>query len=73
MTESDIVKVLTEESEEFRKLGEEHKDLDGMLSELAGRVYLTAEEEMEKKKLKKLKLLKKDRRAEIIRKYREAL
>ncbi len=71
MTENDIVKILAAENEEFRRLGEEHRELEKMLSEFNGRVYLTPEEEMEKKKIQKLKLLKKDKMAEIIRRYKE--
>jgi uncharacterized protein YdcH (DUF465 family) len=71
LNEGEIVKLLEKENEEFRKLGKEHKDLDDKLSELQKKVYLSSEEQMEKKKLKKLKLLKKDRRAELIRKYRQ--
>jgi formyltetrahydrofolate synthetase len=71
LNEGEIVKLLEKENEEFRTLGKEHKDLDDKLSELQKKVYLSSEEQMEKKKLKKLKLLKKDRRAELIRKYRQ--
>lgn len=71
LNEGEIVKLLEKENEEFRALGKEHKDLDDKLSELQKKVYLSSEEQMEKKRLKKLKLLKKDRRAELIRKYRQ--
>ncbi len=72
MTEQEVVKVLFSENEEFKKLGDEHKHLDGMLLEFNGKRYLTPEEELEKKKLQKLKLQKKDRMAEIIRDYRKS-
>lgn len=72
MVENDIVRILTSENEEFKKLGEEHRSLEEKLSELTGRVYLTPEERMKKKEIKKLKLFKKDRMAEIIRKYKES-
>jgi uncharacterized protein YdcH (DUF465 family) len=71
LKENEIVKLLEKENEEFRKLGEEHRDLDDKLSELEKKVYLTSDEQMEKQRLKKLKLLKKDRRAELIRQYRQ--
>jgi uncharacterized protein YdcH (DUF465 family) len=70
MTESDIVKTLTKVNEAFRKLGEEHRSLDEKLSELQGRMYLTPDEEMEKKRMQKLKLLKKDQMAELVREYK---
>jgi len=72
MTENDIVKTLTAESEKFRKLGEEHRLLDEKLARMSDRVYLSADEQLEKKKVKKLKLLKKDQMAEMIRKYKES-
>ncbi|GAB4388087.1 MAG: DUF465 domain-containing protein [Thermodesulfovibrionales bacterium] len=71
MTENDIVRILANENPEFRKLGEEHKHLEEMLSEFNCRVYLTPEEEMERKRIQKLKLLKKDKMAELIREYRK--
>lgn len=72
MTENDIVKTLAKESETFRKLGEEHRLLEEKLSEFQGRIYLTPDEEMEKKRVQKLKLQKKDRMAELIRMYKQS-
>lgn len=71
MTEEEIVRVLAGQNEEFRRLGEEHRSLDEKLSEIEGRVYLAPEEQLERQRLKKLKLSKKDRMAELVRKYRE--
>ena len=71
MEESEIVKLLTTESEEFRKLGDEHTTLEQLLSEFNERVYLTPDEEMERKRIQKLKLLKKDRMAELLRDFKE--
>lgn len=72
MTENDIVRILSTESDEFKKLGEEHRHLEDVLSRFNNKVYLTPEEQMEKKKIKKLKLLKKDRMAELVREYRQS-
>lgn len=72
MTEQEIFSVLSVENEEFKKLGVEHKHLDALLKELNGKAYLTSEEEMEKKKVQKLKLQKKDRMAELIREYKKS-
>ncbi len=72
MKEQEVVETLRKESEEFRKLLEEHHGLEGMLSEIDKKVYLTPEEEIERKKMQKLKLAKKDRMAELIREYKKS-
>lgn len=45
----------------LNKLRIEHAELEQRLDELNGRIYLTVEEQIEKKKIKKLKLQKKDK------------
>lgn len=69
--ESDVIDYLNRENEEYRRLREEHRRLEDILSEMSKKRHLTAEEEMEKIRIKKEKLIKKDRMAEIIRKFRE--
>jgi len=71
LTEQEIIELLKKESEEFKKLDEEHRNLKNTLVEIDRKVYLTTEEEVERKKLQKLKLIKKDRMAELIREYRK--
>ena len=71
MKENEIVELLKKEDEEFRKLSEEHRSLDVLLAEMDGKRYLTPEEEFERKKIQKQKLLKKDRMAELVRKYKK--
>ncbi len=72
MSEEDIVKVLDNDNDEFKALHEEHKDLKAKLAELKSKVYLTPEEEIEKKNIQKLKLAKKDRMAVLISDYRKS-
>ena len=72
MKENEIVEFLKKENEEFRKLSEEHRGLDGVLSEIDNKRYLTAEEEIERKRIQKQKLLKKDRMAELVREYKKS-
>ena len=72
MKDQEIVDKLLKENEEFRKVSEEHHVLDGVLAEMDKKVYLTPEEEIERKKLQKQKLLKKDILAEMIRLYKKA-
>ena len=69
MKEEEIKELLRRESEEFKKLDEEHKSLKALLAEIDRKVYLSPDEEMERKKLQKLKLSKKDKMAELIREY----
>ena len=72
MKEQEIAEILLKGNEEYKKLGEEHKSLEGVLAEIDKKVYLTAEEEVERKRIQKLKLVKKDRMAEIIREYKKS-
>lgn len=71
MNETEIIEVLKKESEEFKKLSEEHKNLDQLLIEIDKKAYLSSDEEMERKRLQKMKLHKKDRMAELIREYKK--
>ncbi len=57
---------LAEKDPEFRTLVQEHRMLDDQLKEYDRKVYLTADEEMERKRLQKLKLAKKDRIAQAL-------
>ena len=71
MKEQEIVELLKKENQEFKRLSEEHRNLDGLLAEIDSKRYLSPEEEIERKKLQKLKLLRKDRMAEIMREYKK--
>lgn len=62
-----VVQQLCEENARFRKLHEEHVIFEKKLEELDERVYLSPEEELERKKLQKLKLAGKDEMEAIIR------
>lgn len=73
MKEQEIIEVLKKDNEEFKNLSQEHQELDSLLVEMDKRVYLSPEEEVERKKIQKQKLLKKDRMAEIIRDYKSTL
>lgn len=73
MSDKEITDLLIKENEEYRKLDEEHRDLENILVEIDRKVYLTTEEEVERKRVQKLKLLKKDRMAEIVREYKKTL
>jgi len=72
LKEKEIVELLKRENEEFMRLNEEHKDLENLLEESDNKRYLTPEEEIERKRIQKQKLLKKDRMAELIRNYKKS-
>ena len=57
---------LTETSEEYRRLKQQHSDHDKRLDEIADSRFPTAEEQAEEVRLKKLKLQLKDRMQELL-------
>lgn len=71
LTEDAIVEQLRHSNTEFRELEASHHRLDLELNELQRRHVLTPSEEVEKKRLQKEKLAKKDKLAELIRLYRD--
>jgi hypothetical protein len=56
--------------DELKKEVEEHCKFEELLNEFNKRAYLTPEEEVEKKRIKKLKLKGRDRIEEILTRYR---
>jgi uncharacterized protein YdcH (DUF465 family) len=58
---------------EYRRLHSEHRDHEERLQVLAAKVRLSDEEEIEEKRLKKEKLLLKDRMEAIARHHREGV
>lgn len=69
--ESGVIDYLSRENEEYRRLQEDHRRLEEALVEISKKRHHTEEDELEKKRIKKEKLTKKDRMAEIIRKHKE--
>ncbi len=65
--EEGLVAKLLEENEEFRKLYDEHQDLEKKLEEFKKLRHLMPDDEVQVHTLKKLKLQGKDRMAQIIR------
>jgi uncharacterized protein YdcH (DUF465 family) len=53
-------------AEALVRLRAEHKDLETRLEELDGNVYLTPDEQFERKRIQKLKLKKKDQIASLM-------
>ncbi|RJR22168.1 MAG: DUF465 domain-containing protein [Nitrospiraceae bacterium] len=71
MKDEEIMRILRDENDEYKKLEEEHRRLDQTLDEMLKKKYLTTDEEVEKKKMQKQKLQYKDRMAQIIREYNQ--
>ncbi len=71
MKEEEIVEVLKKENEEFKRLYQKHRELDSQLLELQKKTHLSAEDEIEMLRIKKEKLYKKDKIAELVREYKK--
>lgn len=68
--EIDLIEKYSKEDPVLRSLYQEHKSLDKRLAKLGKKPYLTAAEEREEQRLKKLKLVGKDRIMKILERYR---
>jgi len=64
---------LTETDPEYRRLHAEHADHEERLRTLAGKPHLSDDEEIEEKRLKKEKLILKDRMEAIARNHRHGV
>lgn len=70
-TEQTTVEELCNSNPRFRMLYEEHLILEKELNGFEQKVYLTPDEEVERKKVQKLKLAGKDEMETILSKHRE--
>lgn len=70
-TDQDLIQRLSEESPRFRKLHEEHLLFEKKLQEYEDLTYISEEEDMERKKIQKLKLAGKDEMEAILRDFRQ--
>jgi hypothetical protein len=68
--EEELIEQLLDHDNELRVLYEEHQDLKHKLETFRNKLYLTPEEELEKKRLQKRKLASKDRMMEILHRHR---
>ncbi len=66
-----LIERFIQQDGELRKNVEDHRKLEAALADFNKRIYLTPQEELEKKKLQKLKLASKDRIYAILAKYRQ--
>jgi uncharacterized protein YdcH (DUF465 family) len=72
MDESALKELLLKENAEFRKLYEEHQRYEKRLAVLGKKTYLSEDERLEEKELKKKKLSLKDRMYSIMRDFHKA-
>ena len=69
--EEQAIVSLLEKDPELRKYYEEHQELEKKLSQFHDKHHLSAEEEVEMKRIQKMKLAGKDKIMEILGKYRQ--
>ena len=70
--EEQVIVSLLDKDPELKKYYEEHKELEKKLSEYQHKHYLSPNEEIEMKRIQKLKLVGKDKIMEILVKYRQS-
>ncbi len=70
--EERMIASVLDKDPELRKYYEEHLEYEKQLVALHDRGHLSPEEEMEKKRIQKLKLVGKDRIMQILGKYKSA-
>ncbi|MBN1662270.1 MAG: DUF465 domain-containing protein [Deltaproteobacteria bacterium] len=69
--EESLIQQHIQQDEELKRYWEDHRKLEAELEDFNKRIYLTPEEEMEKKNLQKKKLLGKEKIYKILEKYRK--
>lgn len=69
--EQEILERLSREDPVLAALVEEHRHLDAQVNEMNAKPYLTTQEALEKKRLKKLKLAKKDQIEKVLAEARK--
>ncbi|HEY2987500.1 MAG TPA: DUF465 domain-containing protein [Candidatus Binatia bacterium] len=68
--EEEFIVSLLDKDPELKKYYDEHQELEKQLDEFQHKLHLTPLEEIEKKRLQKLKLAGKDKIMEIVGRYR---
>ena len=67
----DLKQHLMATNDEFQRLATEHQNYKQKLQELAGKPYLTGQEQVEEVRMKKLKLHLKDQMEHMLQQYRK--
>jgi len=68
--DEELIQTLIPHDEELKRFYEEHVLLESQLADLNRKLYLTPEQDLEKKQLQKRKLSGKDRIMQILEKHR---
>jgi len=71
MSDEALIQQLRENNDQFRMLFEEHVQLEEKLQEFLDQQYLQPDQEIEMKRLQKLKLLGKDKMEQILSQHRQ--
>jgi uncharacterized protein YdcH (DUF465 family) len=71
--EAELRDQLLKENAEYRRLAAEHQSYDDQLEGLANKHFLSAEEQLQEKTLKKKKLMLKDQMYSMVQKYRKQM
>lgn len=66
----DLIRSLLDQDDELRRHYTEHQEYERLLDQLRRKHHLTSEEEVEQKRIQKLKLAGMDRIMEIVRRHR---
>ncbi|MFQ5692350.1 MAG: YdcH family protein [Nitrospinota bacterium] len=69
--EQEIIESLRQRDAGFARLYAQHAELDRQIHEMESRAHLSPDEEMEIKRLKKLKLRGKDEMNQILKRHRD--
>jgi len=72
MQEKELREIMLKESEEFKKLYRQHQKFEKELERFKDKSFLTEEEKLKEKELKKKKLALKDRMYFLMREYRRS-
>lgn len=67
--EEELIQQYVDHDEQLKALYAEHQELKHQLEAFRSKVYLSPEQELEKKRIQKLKLASKDRMMELLNRY----
>jgi len=71
--EAELREKLLKDNEEYRRLAAEHQSYDHQLEDLASKHFLSNEEQLQEKTLKKKKLMLKDQMYSMVQKYKKQM